>query len=250
MCQLDSSDYLNYHLVKFGKNIMFIEWPSNIKDARAIQIALRDKVRIFPLRKKPKFIAAVDAAFFQDKVIGVACLYKYPEIILLEEASAVTMLSFPYIPGFLSFREGPAIIEALNRLKIKPDVILFDGQGIAHPLGLGIASHIGVLIDMPTIGCAKSRLIGEHKEPGFKKGDRSSLEYKNKVVGAVLRTRDSIRPLFVSPGHRIDLKSSIEIVLGCISKYRIPEPLRRADFLSKKIKNDTTYLKTGNMSSR
>jgi len=154
----------------------------------------------------------------------------------LEDTCAVTDMTFPYIPGFLSFREGPAIIEALHMLKIKPHVILFDGQGIAHPKRMGIASHIGVILNIPTIGCAKSRLVGEYKEPGTSKGKISSLKYQGKIVGAVVRTKDDIRPLFVSPGHLIDLKSSIEIVLGCTTKYRISELLRRADFLSKKIK--------------
>jgi deoxyribonuclease V len=212
-------------------------WPENITDAKAIQLALKDRIKIIPLRKKPRLIAGVDASFFEDKVIGVACLYKYPEIIPLEDSFALTEVSFPYIPGFLSFREGPVIIEALKGLKIKPHVILFDGQGIAHPKGMGIASHIGVILDMPAIGCAKSRLVGEYKEPRGKKGDWSSLRYNNRTVGAVLRTRNNINPVFVSPGHRTDLKSSIEIVLGCTSKYRIPEPLRRADFLSRKMKS-------------
>jgi deoxyribonuclease V len=211
-------------------------WPDNIKDAKAIQIVLKDKTKITSLRKNPRFVAGIDAAFFEDKVIGVACLYKYPEMTPIEDAYGITKVIFPYIPGFLSFREGPAIIEAINKLRVKPDIILFDGQGIAHPEGLGIASHIGVLLDMPTIGCAKSRLVGEYKGPGSKKGNWSSLKYGSKIVGAVLRTKDNVTPVFVSPGHRIDLKGSIEIILRCISKYRIPEPLRRADFISKKIK--------------
>lgn len=215
-----------------------MEWPKDIKKARTIQEMLKDKVKITPLKKSPKYIAGVDAAFFHNKVIGAACLYKYPDLILIEETNVVTDLLFPYIPGFLSFREGPAIIKALKGLKIKPDMILFDGQGIAHPRGLGIASHIGVLLDIPTIGCAKSRLIGTYKEPGSKKRNWSFLKYNGEIVGAVLRTRDDVRPLFVSPGNRIDLKGSLEIVLGCIRKYRIPEPLRRADFISKKIKGE------------
>lgn len=221
-----------------GKSVESLTWPTNITAAKAIQIALRDKVKITSIRKNPGFIAGVDAAFFKDKVIGVACLYKYPEIILTEETFAVTKVLFPYIPGFLSFREGPAIIEAFNNLKIKPDIILFDGQGIAHPKGMGIAAHIGVILDMPTIGCAKSRLVGEYKEPGLKKGKWSLLKYNGRTVGAVLRTKDNVRPLFISPGHRTDLKSSIQIVLGCTGKYRIPEPLRRADFISKKLKRE------------
>ena len=213
-----------------------MEWPKDIKGARRIQEILRWKVEIFPLRKAPNKIAGVDAAFFQDKVIGVACLYTYPDTTFIEEVDSVTNVLFPYIPGFLSFREGPVIIKAINSLKNKPDVILFDGQGIAHPVGLGIATHIGVLLGIPTIGCAKSRLIGEYEEPGSQKGNWSFLRYKEKIVGAVLRTKDDVIPLFISPGHKIDLKHSIDIVLSCTRKYRIPEPLRRADFISKKIK--------------
>jgi deoxyribonuclease V len=213
-----------------------MECPKDIKRAKVIQEILKEQVRIIPLKKTPKYIAGVDAAFFQDKVIGVVCLYAYPHTNLVEETYAVTKVLFPYIPGYLSFREGPAIMKAIQGLRIKPDVIIFDGQGIAHPAGLGIATHIGVLLDIPTIGCAKSRLIGEYKEPGPKKRNQSLLRYNKKIVGAVLRTKDNTRPLFVSPGHRIDMKNAIEIVLACTRKYRIPEPLRRADFISKKIK--------------
>ena len=215
-----------------------LDRPKNILEAKAIQIAFKEKVKIIPYKKEPEYIAGVDAAFTDKQVIGVASVFKYPEMIPLEDAYAVTDVSFPYVPGFLSFREGPAIIKAIKKLKIKPDIILIDGQGIAHPEGMGIAAHIGVILDMPAIGCAKSRLVGEYKEPGFKKGDWSSLRYKGRIVGAVLRTKDNVRPVFVSPGHRIDLKCSIEIVLGCTTKYRIPEPLRGADILSKKIKRE------------
>jgi deoxyribonuclease V len=215
-----------------------MKWPRDINGAKKLQEVLKKKVSIIPLRKSPEYVAGVDAAFFEDKIIGVACLYRYPEIILIEEAYSLTEVSFPYIPGFLSFREGPAIIKAMSSLKIKPHVILFDGQGIAHPKGLGIASHIGVLLDIPTIGCAKSRLVGNYREPGLKKGSRSSLRYNGKIIGVVLRTKDNVKPVFVSPGHRINLKNSIKIVCGCTSTYRIPKPLRRADFISKKIKRE------------
>lgn len=215
-----------------------MKWPRDINGAKKLQEVLKKKVSIISLRKSPEYVVGVDAAFFEDKIIGVACLYRYPEIILIEEAYSLTEGSFPYIPGFLSFREGPAIIKAMSSLKIKPHVILFDGQGIAHPKGLGIASHIGVLLDIPTIGCAKSRLVGNYREPGLKKGSRSSLRYNGKIIGVVLRTKDNVKPVFVSPGHRINLKNSIKIVCGCTSTYRISEPLRRADFISKKIKRE------------
>lgn len=215
-----------------------MKWPGDLQGARKHQEILQKKVNIIPLKKEPKYIAGVDAAFLNNKVIGVACLYKYPEIHFIEEAYAVTEILFPYIPGFLSFREGPAIIMALKGLKRKPDIILFDGQGIAHPKRLGIASHVGVLLNIPTIGCAKSRLVGTYKEPGPKKGTCSSLLYKKEIVGVVLRTKDNVKPLFVSPGHRIDIQGSMEIVLACSQRYRLPEPLRWADFLSKKIKRE------------
>jgi len=217
-------------------------WPDNISDAKAVQLALKNRVRIIPLKTTPRLIAGVDASFVDGEVIGVACLYSYPGLIYIEHTFIVREARFPYIPGYLTFREGPAIIDALNDLKTKPDLILVDGQGIAHPKGIGIASHLGVLLDTPTIGCAKSRLIGEHEEPGVKKGFWSPLRYNDRTVGVVLRTRDAVKPLFVSPGHKIDLKTSVEIVLGCTGKYRIPEPLRTADSLTKKIKREYSTL--------
>lgn len=217
-----------------------MKWPKDIIEAKEIQYELKQKVKITRLIKKPKFIAGVDAAFSGDNVIGAACLYKYPELIPLEDAHALTKVTFPYIPGFLSFREGPAIIKAINNLKIKPDIVLFDGQGIAHPEGLGIASQVGVLLNIPTIGCAKSKLVGDYIEPGIKKGEHTYLKYHGRTVGAILRTRNAVKPIFVSPGHMIDLRGTIDVVLGCIRSYRIPEPLRRADHLSKKLKNKLT----------
>lgn len=214
----------------------FFLWPKNIDTAKEIQNRLKHKVIICPLKSKPLFIAGVDGAFIDNKVIGTACLYTFPELDLVEEAYSVLLSTFPYISGFLSFREGPAIIRAINKLIHKPDLIIFDGQGIAHPKNLGIASHIGVLLNIPSIGCAKSRLIGTYKEPGMKKGQWSELIFKNQIVGSVVRTKDGTRPVFVSPGHLIDIKSAREIVISCITKFRIPEPLRRADITSRKIK--------------
>lgn len=211
-----------------------MRWPENIKEAKEIQHGLKQKVKIMPLVKNPGLIAGVDAAFSKNNVIAVVCLYTYPELIHVNDAYAVSRITFPYIPGFLSFREGHAIIKAINNLKIKPDIVLFDGQGIAHPEGTGIASHIGVLLNMPAIGCAKSRLVGDYRKPGITKGKHSHLKYQNKIIGAVLRTKDNVKPVFVSPGHLIDLKGSIDIVLKCTGDYRLPEPLRRADLLSKK----------------
>lgn len=208
-------------------------WPIDTQTARRVQIELSKRVRIQSLQMDPSNIAAVDAAFDGESVIAVASLFAYPSLLHITDAVAREKVRFPYVPGLLSFREGHAFISAIRKLKQTPDVIIVDGQGIAHPLGCGIASHIGVLLDLPTIGCAKSRLVGEYSEPGPEKGQWSPLIYKKEQVGAVLRTRDNVRPVFVSPGHLIDLCSSVAIVLKSLTQYRIPEPLRRADHLTK-----------------
>ena len=211
-----------------------IIWPKTIDYAREMQERDKKLVLIEPLHKEPEYVAGVDAAFSEDRVYAAACLYCYPQLTLLEQAATDKHLVFPYVPGYLLFREGPAIIAALKKLKRKPDVILIDGQGIAHPRGIGSASHLGVLLDIPTIGCAKTKLLGKYRDPGERKGNWTELQFDGRIVGAVLRTRDRVRPLFLSPGHRIDLHDAIRIVLGCIGRYRIPEPLRGADMLSKK----------------
>lgn len=212
-------------------------WPNEIAEAKEVQNVLRRRVRIVRLKKVPLFIAAVDAAFTDDRVIAVASLYTYPLLEWLQDTFEIEKAEFPYIPGLLTFREGHAVTGALEKLGIQPDLILFDGQGIAHPRGIGIASHIGVILDKPTIGCAKSRLVGKFDMPGSRKGNRAPLYYNGAEVGAVLRTRSNVKPLFISPGHMVDVKSSIGVVMKCISKYRIPDPLRRADIVSKKLKH-------------
>jgi deoxyribonuclease V len=215
-----------------------MKWPKTltIKAARDAQNLLRNKIRLSPLKKEPRYIAGVDAAFSNDRVFAAACLYLFPELALIEHQSVVQKLRFPYVPGYLSFREGPAITAALEKLSHSPDLILVDGQGIAHPRGVGIASHTGVLLAIPTIGCAKSRLIGDHEEPGIQKGKWSALIYEGKTVGAVVRTKDGVKPLFVSPGHRTNLHDALRFTIACTGKYRIPEPLRCADMLAKRIK--------------
>lgn len=215
-----------------------MKWPKtiSIEQARELQEGLRKRVQVVPLKREPRYAAGVDAAFSEDLAYAAACLYRYPELTPLEQASAVEKLRFPYVPGFLSFREGPAVIAAIRKLTVKPDVILVDGQGIAHPRGIGIASHLGVLLGISTIGCAKTRLVGEFEGPGREKGSWSRLMYESRTVGAVVRTKDGIKPLFVSPGHKIDLDNAIRITLNCSGRYRIPEPLRCADMLSKKMR--------------
>jgi deoxyribonuclease V len=213
-----------------------MKWPGSIQEARKLQEHLRKQVRIIPFSATPRCVAGVDAAFTQDSVVAAACLYSFPDMTCLGQVSAVMELRFPYVPGFLAFREAPAIIAAVRKLQTSPDIILVDGQGTAHPRGLGIACHIGVLLDIPTIGCAKSRLVGNYREPATGKGSWEGLEYEGKDVGAVVRTRNGVRPLFVSPGHRIDGRGSIKFVLACTGSYRIPEPLRCADAYARTMK--------------
>lgn len=213
-------------------------WPTGIQEARELQRSMKKKVRITPLKRAPEFVAAADAAFSDDLVFAAATLYRLQGLICQKNALTKGQIKFPYVPGLLAFREGKFIVDAIKKLKLSPDVILIDGQGIAHPEGVGIASHIGVLLDIPTVGCAKTRLVGEYQEPGPAKGDWSYLYYRDVKVGAVLRTRAYVKPVFISPGHLTDIESSVEIVMRCVSGYRIPEPLRMADRLSKQMKRD------------
>jgi deoxyribonuclease V len=219
--------------------MMFTElWPTDISEARKVQDILSGKVRIMCLRKTPEYIAGVDCSFFDDIVIAVASLFRYQEMIHCEDACCIQTTSFPYVPGYLTFREGPAIMNVLKQLRIQPDALMVDGQGISHPKGIGIASHIGVLLHMPTIGCAKSRLVGEYIEPDENKGSWKYLLYRGRKVGAVVRTRTSVKPLFVSPGHLVNIDSARKIIMHTVSQYRIPEPLRRADQISRKLKRE------------
>lgn len=213
-----------------------IDWPTNLTEAQNIQKELQNKVKIEPLKESPRFIAAVDSAFTNNHVVAVAVLFTYPALEFLEKSFAVKPLLFPYVPGYLTFREGPGALKAIGQLKNQPDLILFDGQGIAHPRGMGIASHLGVLLDIPAIGSAKSKLVGSYDEPGPQKGDYTPLLFREKTIGAALRTRPKVKPIFVSPGHRIDIDGSIRIVLNCTQKYKLPEPIRKADSLTKVIK--------------
>lgn len=213
-------------------------WPDNIAKAGEIQRALKEKIKITPLKKFLQVIAAADAAFSENLVFAAASLYKLPELAHLMDAFSETRASMHYMPGLLAFREGKAIMDAIGKLGISPDLILIDGHGIAHPEGCGIASHLGILLGIPAVGCAKSRLVGEYEEPAPEKGNWTYLYYRGMKVGAVLRTRSNVKPLFISPGHLVDIRSSVEIVMRCVSGFRIPEPLRMADGLSKKMKRD------------
>ncbi len=203
-------------------------WADTLEDARRIQRELAPKVRIRPFKGEIAYIAGADAAYTDTHVVGAACLYTYPDIEFIESAISKMEIPFPYESGFLAFREGPAIADAIRRLRNEPDIVIIDGHGIAHPERLGIASHLGVAIGVPTIGCAKTVLVGTYKEPGMKRGSRSRLLYEGEHIGYALRTRANVKPVFVSPGHKVDMNFSAEVVLNCATRFRLPEPNRCA----------------------
>jgi deoxyribonuclease V len=206
--------------------------PWNVNPRRAIQIqdALRKKIRLRVPSGSWERIAAADVSYSRtdDRLFAAFLLFSYPDLVLLENASAQGQASFPYVPGLLSFREAPILIRAFRQLKTQPEMILFDGQGIAHPRSMGIAAHLGLIFDLPTIGCAKSRLIGTPAEPPRRLGSHVSLIEKGEIIGMIVRTRTGVKPVYVSPGHKMDLETSVKIVLSLCRGYRIPEPLRQA----------------------
>ncbi len=196
-----------------------------------MQRRLAARVRVTPLRGAPRLVAGLDAAFTSERCIAAAVLWDLRSRRVVEQRVAVRPLHFPYVPGLLSFREAPALLAALRKLRGEPEVLLCDGHGLAHPRRFGIACHIGVLTGLPTVGCAKSRLVGEHADPAQRRGARAPLEDRGEVIGAVLRTRPGLRPLFVSVGHRVDLPSALRLVLACAREHRLAEPVHLADRL-------------------
>ncbi|OLP18761.1 endonuclease V [Leptolyngbya sp. 'hensonii'] len=211
------------------------DWPETAEAAIELQQTLRDRVitddRYGPIHT----VAGVDAAFEAEGTMTRAAVVvlSFPDLQVQEQAIARRPTRFPYIPGFLSFREVPAILDALAQLSITPDLLLCDGQGIAHPRRFGIACHLGLLTDLPAIGVAKSRLVGTHGAVPDERGGWVPLEYRQEVVGAVLRSRVGTKPLYISPGHRISLPGAIEQVMACTTRYRLPETTRLSDRLSK-----------------
>ncbi len=201
-----------------------------VPEARAIQERLRSRVVATGGPRRVSLVAGADLAYRADgsRAWAAVVLVRLPDGAVVETAMASARPRFPYVPGYLSFREGPLLLEAFGRLRRRPDLCVFDGQGIAHPRGFGLASHMGVLLDLPSIGCAKSRLVGEHDEPGPRRGDWAPLRLGGRTVGRVLRTRDGVKPIYVSPGHRIGLARAVRWVLA-VSRLRVPEPIRLAE---------------------
>jgi len=208
-------------------------WGLKPREAIALQKELASRVVVAKPPGELRFIAGLDAAFSSDgrRCLAAAVLWDAREQRVVEQHTASAKLTFPYIPGLLSFREAPALLAALRKLERTPDALMCDGQGLAHPRRLGIASHVGIICDLPTIGCAKSRLCGEETEPARRQGAWTPLLDGEEEIGGVLRTQDGVRPLYVSVGHRCDLATARELVLRCATRYRLPEPTRLADRL-------------------
>ena len=209
-------------------------WVKTVTEAKEIQEQLRHQVITQDCLGEVKYVAGVDIGFEDNFAISKAAVVvlSYPELELIDRAIARIPTAFPYVPGYLSFREIPAILAALPQLTIKPDLILCDGKGLAHPRRLGLASHLGVLLDIPTIGVAKSKFIGEHEEIPLEKGNWKPLIDQDETIGVVLRSRTKVKPIYISIGHKISLPTAINYVMGCLTKYRLPETTRWADKLA------------------
>ncbi len=209
-------------------------WDLTPQEASRLQDTLRNYVRIEPLSDEVlHWVGGVDASFSKDRIYAAVVVMEYGTGELFESATAELALTYPYVPGLLSFREAPAYLAALEKLSHLPDLLLVDGHGQAHPRGFGQACHLGVLLDLPTVGCAKSPLVGEYSFVAEPVGSTADLVEQGRVVGKVVRTRSGVKPIYVSVGHRIDLPSAVRLVLACTHGYKLPEPTRQADILAR-----------------
>lgn len=212
-------------------------WDLTPKEAVALQKELRERVLLRPLEKPIRYIAGVDVSLnlYSTTVFAGWIVLSYPDLVVVDETVVRAEVTFPYVPGLLSFREVPPLLEAWKKLKIRPDVALVDGVGIAHPRRLGIATHLGLALDLPTVGCAKSLLTGVYQEPPQERG---SFTYQypsagsDEIIGAVVRTKPKVKPMFISPGNAITLQESIDLVLSCVRRHQMPEPTRLAHELT------------------
>jgi deoxyribonuclease V len=209
-------------------------WNLSPREAIALQRALREHVVIEDRLDGASRVAGVDVGFEDAGATtrAAVAVLSYPGLELVESAIACRPTSFPYVPGLLSFREIPAVLDALAKLSRAPDLLLCDGQGIAHPRRIGIASHLGLILDIPSIGVGKTRLWGRHGEVPQAKGGWTPLRDGDETIGAVLRTRAGVKPVFVSAGHRVSLATAIRYVMGCVTRYKLPETTRQAHRLA------------------
>ena len=217
----------------------------NYQEALAIQKSLREELVLHndcPLPIKTIAGADISCALHSDLFFAAVVVHTYPEMKIIEETYATHKAAFPYIPGLLTFREGRPLLAAFAKLRHVPDLVIFDGQGIAHPRGLGLASHMGLLLDTPSIGCAKTRLWGSFSEPGQKAGDQVPLTYEDSIIGSVVRTKNGVKPLFVSQGHRVSLRQAVEVVISACRGYRLPEPVRNAHLAVNRFRQKKTLI--------
>lgn len=207
-----------------------------IQQMLRIQISLKDSLDL----KKVRRIAGADVSYSLggQTLYGAVVVLSFPDLVVVEEKWAKGKVTFSYVPGLLSFREAPILLDVFSLLREPPDAVIFDGQGIAHPRGIGLASHVGLFLDLPSVGCAKTRLIGEHRPVGNKTGSLSWLHYQGKRIGAVVRTRANVKPLFVSPGHRVGFQAAVRLVLATCRRYRLPEPIRQAHQLVNRLRRE------------
>ena len=205
-------------------------WKITLNEAKELQKSLEKEIKICQMPDTIHQVAGFDISYLKEKnrLIAGMVILGYPTLDLIDSFIITDHIRFPYIPGYLSFREAPVLLRLIESHYKLADIFVFDGHGIAHPRGFGIASHIGVLTDLPCIGCAKKKLVGNFVSPGDQKGDITDLIYKERVVGKVLRTRNNIKPVFVSIGHRVSLNGATKFILDCTGKYRLPEPTRLA----------------------
>ncbi|MBI4632425.1 MAG: deoxyribonuclease V [Deltaproteobacteria bacterium] len=218
----------------------------NYREAVQIQENLRDKLIICDrhIPRRPAIIAGADISYGKesDLFFAAVVLLSYPSLEVIEEAYAGERSSFPYIPGLLSFREGPPLLKAFAKLRRVPDIAIFDGQGIAHPRGIGLASHMGLFLDIPSIGCAKTRLCGSYNPVGERVGSYADLVGDDLVIGAVVRTKERVKPVFVSPGHKIGLKRAVDMALSCCAGYKLPEPIRQAHLAVNRFRREQSLI--------
>ncbi|MBN2225545.1 MAG: deoxyribonuclease V [Deltaproteobacteria bacterium] len=216
-------------------------WDVSYQEAAGLQERLREDLVLSGDARGVRIVAGVDVScekqgetLFAGVVVMDAVTFE-----IIEHAHHVALVSFPYVPGFLSFREGPAVLAAFEKLETVPDAVIFDGQGIAHPRGLGLAAHMGLLLGIPTVGSAKTRLVGEHGDVGQKRGSDTPLTHNGRRIGYVVRSKQGTRPIFVSPGHLISPEAAVKLVLSCTARYRIPEPVRQAHILVNRLRKES-----------
>ncbi len=210
--------------------------PGSVAEAEVVQreVAARVRIPAGPV-PAPRTVAGLDISYRtdSDRVAAAAVVVDLGTGEVVEEVVVDGVVEFPYVPGLLAFREVPMLLRVLDGLTTPVDLLLCDGQGLAHPRRCGVACHLGVVVDLPAVGCAKNHLVGAHDEPGPRRGDRAPLVDGGQVLGSVLRTQDGVRPVYVSPGHRIGVDQAADVVLALCSRYRLPDPVRRADHISR-----------------